>query len=91
MCQLGKQGEDRKKLKIFQIYGLDILIDSQLKGWVLEINDNPSFDIFYSQEYISMTKKGEEDICPVDRYVKSRVIRDAVNLMRSKHYISESI
>lgn len=58
---------------------------------MLEINDNPSFDIYYSQEYISMTKKGEEDICPVDLYVKSRVIRDAVNLMRSKHYTSESL
>ena len=31
----------------FQILGLDLLIDDKLKAWVLEINDNPSLDIYF--------------------------------------------
>lgn len=30
----------------FQILGFDILVDEDLKCWVLEINDHPSFNIF---------------------------------------------
>jgi len=29
----------------FEILGLDILIDSKLKPWVIEINISPSFNV----------------------------------------------
>ena len=33
------------KGKVFQIFGFDILIDKNLKAWLLEINDHPSFSV----------------------------------------------
>jgi hypothetical protein len=33
------------KGKCFHVIGLDILIDSELNPWLLEANNNPSFNI----------------------------------------------
>ena len=33
--------------KPFQILGLDLLIDRDLKAWVLEVNDHPSLNIYF--------------------------------------------
>ena len=33
------------KGRVFQIFGFDILIDKNLKSWLLEINDHPSFSV----------------------------------------------
>ena len=33
--------------KPFQILGLDLLIDKDLKAWVLEVNDHPSLNIYF--------------------------------------------
>ena len=38
-----------------------------------------------------MSRKTEQDICPVDLYVKSRVLTDAINLSFIKNYTSQSI
>ncbi len=54
----------------FQILGLDLLIDEELKAWVLEINDNPSLDIYFDQLFMQHKVHNESDICPVDLYVK---------------------
>ena len=34
----------------FQILGFDMMIDSSLKVWLLEINDNPSLDIVFETD-----------------------------------------
>jgi len=72
--------------KPFQILGLDLLIDKDLKAWVLEVNDHPSLNIFFdnSESFGEQKKLGEEDICQVDWYVKSRLVTDTVNLCRKK-------
>ena len=36
--------------KPFEVLGLDVLIDQNLKPWVLEINDNPSLSIYFDDE-----------------------------------------
>ena len=33
--------------KPFQLLGLDVLIDHNLKPWVLEINDMPTMSIYF--------------------------------------------
>jgi hypothetical protein len=33
--------------KPFQILGFDLLLDSNLKAWVLEVNDHPSLNIYF--------------------------------------------
>lgn len=65
--------------KCFQVIGVDILIDENLKPWLLEINNNPSLNIEHELE---VAKSGP--ISPVDLMVKSMVVEDAINLVRKK-------
>ena len=69
--------------KPFQILGLDLLIDQDLKAWVLEVNDHPSLNIYFdsncSLEHREMT---DADICEVDMYVKSRLTKDVIMLAK---------
>jgi hypothetical protein len=71
--------------------GFDLLIDRKLKVWLLEINDSPSLNIYFDKEFMSGKKKTEEDICPVDLYVKSTVVRDCVTLCKKKKESIEEI
>lgn len=73
------------KGKPFQILGFDFLIDENLKAWVLEINDHPSLNIYFSNDPpMSGKKYNEEDICPVDLQVKTTVVTDTINLSKKK-------
>lgn len=60
------------------------MIDADLKAWVLELNHNPSLDIYFSSEYMSGKKMTDDDICPVDFHVKSKVISDTLHLVGKK-------
>ena len=59
-----------------------MLIDTELKCWLLEINYNPSLNIYFDtsnpNDEVEMT---DADICPVDLYVKSKVAVDAMRLV----------
>jgi hypothetical protein len=35
---------------VFHVFGFDVLLDEQLKAWILEINEYPSFNIFFETE-----------------------------------------
>ena len=50
---------------------------------MLEVNDHPSLDIYFSKEFMG-PKPGEEDIDPCDLYVKGRVLADAIQIARQK-------
>jgi hypothetical protein len=85
------QKETKKKLKgkPFQILGLDVLIDDKMKAWVLEINHNPSLDIYFDTAFMQHNKnRTDADICPVDLHVKSRVVKDTI-ILASKKDLSE--
>lgn len=60
----------------FQILGFDILIDSELKAWVLEINENPSLDITIKKNL--PTGEVVKDISPSDRFIKFNVVKSAI-------------
>ena len=68
--------------------GFDLLIDEKLKTWILEVNDHPSLNIYFDKEYMSHRVMTEEDVCPLDLYVKSRVTRDTI-ILAKKAAISE--
>lgn len=68
--------------------GFDLLIDHKLKPWILEVNDHPSLNIYFDKECMSHRVMSEENVCPLDFYVKSRVTRDTILLAR-KATISE--
>ena len=66
--------------KIFQIYGFDIMIDSRMNAWLLEINDHPSFQVVKCQGL----KGCKCEFCPisqVDLFVKKKVVSDVIKLV----------
>ena len=66
--------------KCFHVLGFDILLDSNNKPWLLEVNANPSFNIEH-EVYDCKTGKTVTDESPLDKYVKSKVIEDAIYLV----------
>ena len=57
------------------------MIDQELKPWLLEINNNPSFNIEHEIGTGSQTNK---EISPVDNYVKTIALEDALFLVKKK-------
>ncbi len=70
--------------------GFDLILDEKLKAWVLEVNDHPSLNIYHSTEFLDTRPKHDEDVCPIDLYVKSRVVKDCINLARKTDYHKHS-
>ena len=81
---VGCQSEEGVKAppigKAFHILGVDVLIDSDLRAWLLEINDNPSLYIYLEKDY--MGGGVEKEISQVDLDVKSLVVADAIKLAK---------
>ena len=56
--------------KMFQVFGFDILLDSKYKAWILEINDHPSFNIYFDNEFMNSKPSDEQILSLVDLHVK---------------------
>mmetsp|Transcript_12514 Transcript_12514/g.16012 ORF Transcript_12514/g.16012 Transcript_12514/m.16012 type:complete len:388 (+) Transcript_12514:337-1500(+) len=80
--QFGGRWNERKG-DCFQILGFDIFIDSNLKVWVLEINDHPSLNILLCKEGPTSLLKFPSE---VDKFIKTKVVGDAIKLMRKKKF-----
>lgn len=65
--------------KCFQLFGFDIMIDSDWKPWLIEINNNPSLNIGFDPYC-----KIEVAISKVDYHVKEKVVGDAIRLIHHK-------
>lgn len=70
------------KLKCFHILGVDVLLTSDCKAWLLEINANPSLRIDFETE----VSPGITDSHPsaLDLHVKAMVVEDAILISRMK-------
>ncbi|CAD7950542.1 unnamed protein product [Amoebophrya sp. A120] len=53
----------------FELYGVDILLDGQLKPWLLEVNASPSLSTTTHE----------------DRILKSRLIHDVMNILEAEY------
>ena len=60
----------KHKNSCFEIYGFDILLDSKLKPWLLEVNISPSLS----------------SSSPMDKKIKSTLICDTLNLIGVQPY-----
>ena len=56
------------------------MFDKSGKSWLLEINDNPSLDIFHSTDY--MGGGGPKNISIVDLEVKSLALASAIKIVK---------
>jgi hypothetical protein len=57
------------------------MIDSNLKAWVIEVNNHPSMNIYLCQE----GPKGLiKEISEIDKFIKMKVAGDAMKLMKNK-------
>jgi hypothetical protein len=74
---IGRNTEDSKA---FHILGLDILIDRKNKAWLMEINSNPSLNIFLEKDVEGVIKP-EKQLQEIDKYIKERVMTEAIRLV----------
>ncbi len=62
MCVQNRVGP---QVNCFEVFGYDVLIDSQLKPWLIEVNASPSFNLE----------------TPIDKEVKPRMVADALSIV----------
>ena len=70
--------------KAFQVFGFDILLDENFKAWILEINDHPSFNIYFDNEFMNSKPNDEKILSFVDLHSKSQVLSDTINFTLMK-------
>lgn len=62
--------------------GLDVLIDKKCKPWIMEINSNPSLNIFLERPIPgSVDGQNEKILQELDKHVKTRVVGEAIRLV----------
>lgn len=71
-----------KEAKVFQILGLDILIDKKFKAWLMEVNSNPSLNIFLEREIPgALDGQTEKVLQELDKHVKAKVVTEAIRIV----------
>lgn len=78
-------GEDGNQ-NVFHIFGIDLLMDDDLKLWLMEINWFPSFSIYYDKieiDPLDGTEKETREISELDKYLKSLIMKEAISIVRS--------
>jgi len=65
------------KSALFQVIGVDIMIDSKYNAWLLEINNSPSLNVMYEPDFMNPEEK---QISQIDMDIKKPMISDAFQL-----------
>lgn len=63
----------------FQILGLDILVDETLNAWLLEVNANPSLNVYTDKELPNGDI--EQTLSELDKFVKTALISDTIKVV----------
>ncbi len=61
--------------------GLDVLIDEDYKCWLMEINANPSLNVFSEKE--GNNGEIEQQLSEIDQYVKTKLVADTIDLLKT--------
>ena len=73
----------------FQILGLDILIDETLNAWLLEVNANPSLNVYTDKELPNGDI--EQTLSELDKFVKTALISDTIKIVTTPNEQLKSI
>ena len=65
--------------KNFHIVGFDVLLDTKLRAWLMEINANPSFNMFLERDLLN--GEVEKTLSELDKYLKARVASEAIKIV----------
>ena len=75
--------------KCFLILGIDILVDDQMKCWLMELNANPSLNVYVDKELPNGDI--EQTLSELDKYVKAMLISDTFKLVGNKQDVIDEI
>jgi len=68
--------------KNFQILGMDILLDKKMNAWLMEVNANPSLNMFLEKDMPpDSTVEPEKILSQLDKFVKTQVVAEAIRLV----------
>ena len=66
-------------VKNFQILGMDILLDKKMNAWLMEVNANPSLNMFLEKDVEPGSLiEPEKILSELDKFVKTKVARSSV-------------
>lgn len=71
-------GPEHEQARNFHIVGFDILLDTKLRAWLMEINANPSFNMFLERDL--QNGEVEKTLSELDKYLKSKVASEAIHI-----------
>ena len=69
-----EMGVGNSNKNVFHIFGIDILIDTDGKPWLMEINASPSLSMYQGKE-------SDKKISKIDQEVKSRILSDTIKII----------
>ena len=76
---------DHWEAKNFHIVGFDILLDTKLNAWLMEINANPSFNMFLERDLPN--GEVEKTLSELDKYLKARVASEAIKIVTGVSFL----
>ena len=78
-----KLGLDHHNTKNFQIIGMDVLVDKKFNAWLMEINANPSLNMYLEKDDPKLPEGQEPEkiLCELDKYVKTKVVAEAIRIV----------
>lgn len=68
--------------KNFQILGMDILLDKKMNAWLMEVNANPSLNMFLEKDVPpDSAVEPEKILCELDKFVKTQVVAESIRIV----------
>jgi len=71
------------------VLGLDILIDDNWHVWLLEVNANPSLNVYVNRELPNGDI--EQTLSELDKYVKTGLVADVVQLVTNSNLFHHTL
>jgi len=61
---------------------MDILLDKKMNAWLMEVNANPSLNMFLEKDVVPDSGiEPEKILSELDKYVKTKVVTESVRLV----------
>ena len=80
---------DHTDPRCFQILGLDILIDENWFVWLMEVNANPSLNVYNDRELANGDI--EQTLSELDKYVKTNLLADTMSLISTAPLFQQNL